>query len=39
MITKGDHGDGGQWRDKLEVWDQHTHTSIYKIDKPQGPTI
>ena len=21
MITKGDHGDGGQWRDKLEVWD------------------
>ena len=29
------------WRrgDKLDVWDYHTHTTIYKIDKQQGPTV
>ena len=25
-------------RDKLGVWD-HVHTTIYKIDKQQGPTV
>ena len=36
MVTKGDSGGGG---DKLGVWDQHIHTTIYKIDKPQGPIL
>ena len=26
-------------RDKLGVWDQQIHTSIYKIDRLQGPTV
>ena len=26
-------------RDKLEVWDQQIHTTIYKIGKQQGPTV
>ena len=26
-------------RDKLGVWDWHTHTSIYKIDDQQEPTV
>ena len=34
MVTKGERG-----RDKLGVWDQQIHTTIYKIDKQQGPTI
>ena len=25
-------------RDKLGVWDQQIHTTIYKTDKQQGPT-
>lgn len=24
---------------KLEVWDWHTHTTIYKLDNQQGPTV
>ena len=35
MVTKGER----EWgRDKLGVWDQHIQTTIYKIDKQQGPT-
>ena len=30
----------GKWRrDKVGVWDQHKHTTIYKIDNQQGPTV
>ena len=25
-------------RDKLGVWDQQIHTTVYKIDNQQGPT-
>ena len=36
MVTKG-----GRWggRDKSGAGDEHTHTTIYKIDNQQGPTI
>ena len=34
MFTKREGGE-----DKLGVWDYHTHTTIYKIDKQQGPTV
>ena len=26
-------------RDKLRHWDEHIHTTIYKVDNQQGPTI
>ena len=26
-------------RDKLRVWDQQIHTTKYKTDNPQGPTV
>ena len=26
-------------RDKSGAWDEHTHTTIYKIDNQQGPTV
>ena len=26
-------------RDKSEAWDEHTHTTIYKIDNQQGHTV
>ena len=25
--------------DKLGAWDQHTHTTVYKTDNQQGPTV
>ena len=25
-------------RDKSRIWDQHSHTAIYKIDNQEGPT-
>ena len=25
--------------EKLEAWDKHIHTTIYKIDNQQGPTV
>ena len=25
--------------DKLGIWDGHIHTTIYKIDHQQGPTV
>ena len=34
MVTKGEK----RGRDKLGVWDQQIHTTMYKIDKQQGPT-
>ena len=36
-LPKGKHGWGG--RDKLGVWDEYIHTTIYKIDNQQGPTV
>ena len=35
---------GYQWgrmggRDRLEVWDWHVHTAIFKTDNQQGPTV
>ena len=35
MVTKG----GRNGRDKLGVWDYHTHSTIYKGDKQQSPTV
>ena len=35
MLTKGERGG----RDKLGAWDQQIQTTIYKIDKQQGPTV
>ena len=35
MVTKEE----SRGRDKLGVWDEHTHTTIYKIDNQQGPTV
>ena len=29
----------GWGRDKLEAWNKHIHTTIYKIDNQQGPTL
>ena len=29
----------GSWRVKLGVWDQQVQTTIYTIDKQQGPTV
>ena len=26
-------------RDKSGAWDEHTHTTIYKKDNQQGPTV
>ena len=26
-------------RDKLALWDENTHTAIYKTDKQQGPIV
>ena len=26
-------------RDKLGVWDQQIQTTVYKVDKQQGPTV
>ena len=36
MVTKGERRWG---RDKLRVWNQQIQTSIYNIDKQQGPTV
>ena len=29
----------GVGREELEGWDKHRHTTVYKIDKQQGPTV
>ena len=31
-------GKGGG-RDKSGAWDEHTHTTMYKTDNQQGPTV
>ena len=35
-LPKGKEGEGGN---KLGVWDQQIQTTIYKINKQQGPTV
>ena len=35
MVTKRERAG----RDKLRGWDQHTFTTIYKIDDQQGPIV
>ena len=32
---KGKHG----WRDNSGAWDEHTHSTVYKIDNQQRPTV
>ena len=32
-------GNVGWRRDKSGAWDEHTHTTIYKTDNQQGPTV
>ena len=34
MVTRGERRG-----DKLGVWDEHIHTTMYKIDNQQGPTV
>ena len=34
MVTKGERGGV-----KLGVWDSNIHTTIYKIDNQQGPSV
>ena len=29
----------GVGRDKLGIWDEHKHTTMYKVGKQQGPTV
>ena len=36
MLPKGKEGAG---RDKVGSRDEHTHTTVYKIDKQQGPAV
>ena len=36
MVIKGERWEG---RDKLGVWDWHIHTTKFKIDNQQGPTV
>ena len=28
-----------EWGNKSGAWDEHTHTTVYKIDNQQGPTV
>ena len=35
MVIKGESGG----RDKLGVWVQQIHTTIYKVGKQEGPTV
>ena len=34
-LAKGKHGG----RDKSGAWNEHIHTTIYKIDNQQGPKV
>ena len=34
-ITRGK----GESRDRLGVWDRYVHTTIFKINNQQGPTV
>ena len=37
--TYGSHKRKKGERDKLGVWDENIHTTVYKIDRQQGPTV
>ena len=37
--TCGCQGGGGWGRDGVGVWGQQMQTSIYRMDKQQGPTV
>ena len=37
--TYGYQGRNMGGSDKLGDWDWHTHTTIYKLDNQQGPTV
>ena len=37
--TYGSHKRKKVERDKLGVWDENIHTTVYKIDRQQGPTV
>ena len=37
-LPKGKHGGVGR-DDKSGAWDEHTHTTIHKIDDQQGPAV
>ena len=37
--TYGSHKRKKVERDKLGVWDENIHTTVYKIGKHQGPTV
>ena len=37
MVTKGEKVGGRRYR--LEVQDQHIHSTVYKTDNQQGPTV
>ena len=36
LVTKGETWAGGI---KSGAWDEHTHSTMYKIDNQQGPTV
>ena len=35
----GYQGEGVKGRDRLGVWDWHVHSTIFKINNKQGPTV
>ena len=37
--TYGPHKRKNVGRDKLGVWDENIHTTVYKIGSQQGPTV
>ena len=36
MVTKGETWPGG---DKSGAWDEHIHTTVFKVDNQQGSTV
>ena len=36
MVAKGEGGEGGI---EMEFWDCQMQTSMYRMDKQQGPTV
>ena len=39
MVTKEEKGENVSGRDKSGAWDEHIHTTVYKVDNQQGPTV
>ena len=37
--TYGCQRGSGEGRDKLGVWEEQIHITVYKTDKQQGPTV